>query len=109
MLMATHEVLLKKAVTQFESEGHTTLSTSHSTAFWQWLEHLESPTNKDQNSRFWACILLSFNHYVGSYVAVRSGNLCMHVMHALRLLPLFFAYSRDKYEHLCTNVIKSLH
>ena len=109
MLMATHEVLLRKAVTEFKSQlhvhVHSTFSMSYGTVFWEWVDSLSCPLNKDQVSRFWASSLRTVNYYVGYYLSLRSlRNACLKA-----ITPVFFAYSRDKYEQLCINVLRSIH
>ena len=111
MLMALHEVLLKKAVTAFKSQlqqSNITVTSYHAANFWEWVIHISSPSNVDEPSRFWAHMLVTLNFYTGYYISIRSGNWCLRNACLKGVTPIFFAYSRDKYEQLCTNVLHNL-
>lgn len=76
--------------------------------FWEWISKVSSSSNQDETSRFWAQVLKMLNFYTGCYVSIRSGNWFLRNVCLKAVTPVFFAYCRDKYEHLCTSVIHSL-
>ena len=81
----------------------------HGRTFWEWNNYIASPGNCDEVSQFWEKALTFLNAYVGYYFAIRSGNWYLRNTCIKVLLPLFFAYCRDKYEELITTALKDIH
>ena len=105
LLLALYETLLRKSLTAFSSAYTCELNTAYCQAFWTWIKSLDSVTNEDEMSRFWAGTLLTLNIYVGYYVAIRSGNWLLRNSCLQETLPLLFAYNHNKYEELSTMAI----
>ena len=107
LLIATYIALLRKAACVYCSTTQKGISSLmfYLSAFWKWLDLVRSTTNEDQVSRFWAEALHHLNSYAGYYFSIRSGNwlLCNSCLNAI--LPLFFAYCRNKYEELSTTSV----
>ena len=100
MWLAVYECLMRKAVEKY-SVRHTSDGCG-GLAFWSWVESVSTAVNSDEVSRFWARFLFVLNGYVGLYFSIRSGNWFLRNSCLKLLSPLFFAYSRNKYEELST-------
>ena len=102
LLLAMYESLLRKATVEFlEVAEKCACGNPYSgVAFWQWVEIISKSNNDDKPSQFWAQTLLFIHSYVGYYFAIRSGNWLLRNMCLKLISPLFFAYSRNKYEEL---------
>ena len=110
-LIALYDALLRKAARSYalaigEDPHHMIL---HGRTFWEWNNYIDSPGNCNEVSQFWAKALTLLNTYVGYYFAIRSGNWYLRNTCIKVLLPLFFAYCRDKYEELITTALKDIH
>ena len=108
LLVATYESLLRKAILEYASSSgveHTDTLQHHAKAFWEWVRSVGSPQNQDQVSSFWALTLTQLNSYLGYYFAIRSGNWHLRNSCLKAILPLFFAYCRNKYEELSTTAL----
>ncbi len=108
LLVATYETLLRKAILEYANrvgEDDTNILQHHAQAFWEWIHLVGSSHNQDQVSCFWAITLIQLNSYLGYYFAIRSGNWHLRNSCLKAILPLFFAYCRDKYEELSTTAL----
>ena len=98
MLSALHAVLLRNRTTKYESKYPIEERTENK--FWDFVAELAKETNNDEVSRFWEELLRILNAYMGLYFAIRSGNSMLRNSCVKQIAPIFFAYSRDKYEGL---------
>ncbi len=104
MLAATYETLLHKAVFCYIAipSHKEKIQGKH---FWEWISKLTLTGNLDQISRFWSSALIYLNGYIGYYFSIRTGNWLLRNSCLKLITPLFFAYSRFKYEELSTSVL----
>ena len=107
LLIATYIALLRKAACVYSSTIQKEISSLkfYPNSFLTWLDLVRSTTNEDQVSRFWAEALFHLNSYVGYYFSIRSGNWLLRNSCLKAILPLFFAYCRNKYEELSTTSV----
>ena len=98
MLSALHEVPLRTCTTKYENKFKD--EERNSKKFWEHVTSLMQDTNIDEVSRLWAELLKILNTYMGLYFAIRSGNFMLRNSCIKEIAPVFFAYSRDKYEEL---------
>ena len=98
MFSALHDVLLRNCTTKYESKYP--IEERREKKFWDFVAELAKQTNNDEVSRFWAELLTILNAYMGLYFSIRSGNFMLRNACVKQIAPIFFAYSRDKYEEL---------
>ena len=60
MLLSTYEALLDVSVDRFNTTQDVT-----KVNYWEWVQSITQPNNKDEISRFWAQILIILHFYAG--------------------------------------------